>query len=271
LFEALYGRRSRRFGLGFEMPEGPFRYQSAHTPVSLSEIEEALLVGAGAGFSGLAFWDLPTPAPYRRRGGRTFPTTRPGGHTALFFTNDEGLYILDAKPHMWSCDNPDHDPWPAEAWRIRRGAWCPACAGNRPLGIDGLRAWGQEYGLELLNDKYSGTAQSYRWRCLAAGHDICRTKGNIEQSLRKQLPACDVCAAEKVGSKAGGRERDKADEFAQRLIPLIDEIRTAGTTSLTGIANELNGRSIRTSLGRRWYASTVKNLLTRLSSGRGQN
>ena len=24
LFEALYGRRSRRFGLGFEMPEGPF-------------------------------------------------------------------------------------------------------------------------------------------------------------------------------------------------------------------------------------------------------
>jgi hypothetical protein len=33
LFEALYGRRSRRFGLGFEMPEGPFRYKSAHTPV----------------------------------------------------------------------------------------------------------------------------------------------------------------------------------------------------------------------------------------------
>ena len=65
LFEALYGRRSRRFGLGFEMPEGPFRYKSAHTPVPLSEIEEALLVGAGAGFSGLALWDLPTPAPYR--------------------------------------------------------------------------------------------------------------------------------------------------------------------------------------------------------------
>ena len=62
LFEALYGRRSRRFGLGFEMPEGPFRYKSAHAPVPLSEIEEALLVGAGAGFSGLAHWDLPTLA-----------------------------------------------------------------------------------------------------------------------------------------------------------------------------------------------------------------
>jgi hypothetical protein len=99
LFEALYRRRSRRFGLGFEVPEGPFRYQSAHAPVPLSELEEALLVGAGAGFSGLAFWDLPTPAPYPhpRRGGRTFPTTRPGGNTTLFWTNDDGFYVLDDK------------------------------------------------------------------------------------------------------------------------------------------------------------------------------
>jgi hypothetical protein len=95
LFEALYGRRSRRFGLGFEMPEGPFRYKSAHAAVPLAELEEALLVGAGAGFSGLAFWDLPTPPPYPRRSGRTFPATRGGGHTALFFTNDKGFYVLD--------------------------------------------------------------------------------------------------------------------------------------------------------------------------------
>jgi len=99
LFEALYRRRSRRFGLGFEMPEGPFRYKSAHAPVPLTELEEALLIGAGAGFSGLAFWDLPTPAPYPHPhlGGRTFPATRPGSHTTLFWTNDEGFYLLDDK------------------------------------------------------------------------------------------------------------------------------------------------------------------------------
>src|SRR6516164_8133041 len=95
LFEAVYGRRSRRFGLGFEMPEGPFRYTSAHAPVALTELEEALLVGAGAGFSGLAFWDLPTPPPYPQRSGRTFPVTRGGGHTTLFITNDEGFHVLD--------------------------------------------------------------------------------------------------------------------------------------------------------------------------------
>jgi hypothetical protein len=123
LFEALYGRRSRRFGLGFEMPEGPFRYKSAHTPVPLSELEEALLVGAGAGFSGLVLWDLPTPAPYRRRSGRTFPTTRPGGHTALFFTNDEGLYVLDANvaaSKLREIETPDERTKPLEAYRAQR-------------------------------------------------------------------------------------------------------------------------------------------------------
>ena len=76
LFEALCGRRSRRFGRGFEMQEGPFRYKSAHAPIPLTELEEGLLVGAGAGFTGLAFWDLPTPPPYARFSGRTGPSVR---------------------------------------------------------------------------------------------------------------------------------------------------------------------------------------------------
>src|SRR5437868_2470039 len=123
LFEALYARRSRRFGLGFEMPEGPFRYKSAPPPVPVGEIEEALLVGAGAGFSGLALWDLPTPAPYRRRSGRTFPTTRPGGQTALFFTNDEGLYVLDANvaaSKLRETETPDERTKVLEAYRAQR-------------------------------------------------------------------------------------------------------------------------------------------------------
>src|SRR5262245_27363248 len=123
LFEALYGRRSRRFGLGFEMSEGPFRHKSAHAPVPLSEIEEALLAGAGAGFSGLAFWDLPTPAPYRHRSGRTFPTTRPGGYTALFLTNDDGLYVLDADVaarKLREIETPDERAKLLEGYRAQR-------------------------------------------------------------------------------------------------------------------------------------------------------
>src|SRR5262249_16188751 len=79
------------------MQEGPFRYKSAHAPVPLTQLEEALLVGAGAGFTGLAFWDLPTPAPYPRLSGRTFPTTQAGGHTPLFLTNHHALYFAQHK------------------------------------------------------------------------------------------------------------------------------------------------------------------------------
>jgi hypothetical protein len=97
LFDALYGRRSRRFGLGFEMAEGPYRHKSAHAGVPLSETEEALLVAAGAGISGLPLWDLSRPSAYRAGGARTFPSTLPSGRrTALFFTNDAGVHVIDA-------------------------------------------------------------------------------------------------------------------------------------------------------------------------------
>jgi hypothetical protein len=95
LFEALYGRRSRRFGRGFAMDGGPFAYASRHAPLPLSEIEEALLVAAGVGLSGIALWDVSRPLRYRGGAGRTFPSTSGGRRTALFFTNDRGVYVID--------------------------------------------------------------------------------------------------------------------------------------------------------------------------------
>jgi hypothetical protein len=44
------------FGLGFEMAEGPYKY-------TLTEIEEAILVAAGVGFSGSALWDQSPATP----------------------------------------------------------------------------------------------------------------------------------------------------------------------------------------------------------------
>jgi len=103
LFDALYGRRTRRFGLGFEMAQGPSKYKSPHTPLPLTEIEEALLVAAGVGFSGMALWDQSRPMPYRSADGRTFPSTSRGRRTALFFTNDRGVYVID--PNAGSTSN----------------------------------------------------------------------------------------------------------------------------------------------------------------------
>ena len=66
LFAALYGRRSRRFGLGFEIAEGPFPYRSRHAALPLDEFEEALLVAAGTGVSGVPLWDGSRPPAVRR-------------------------------------------------------------------------------------------------------------------------------------------------------------------------------------------------------------
>jgi hypothetical protein len=95
LFQALYGRRSRRFGLGFAMSEGPYKFDSQQRPVALSDIEEAVLVAAGVGFSGSALWDQSRPLPHRAGQGRTFPSTCHGRRTALFFTNDDGVFVID--------------------------------------------------------------------------------------------------------------------------------------------------------------------------------
>ena len=54
-----------------------------------------------------------------------------------------------------------------------------------------------------------------------------------------------------------------ADRFAANVAPIIRNIERAGVTTLQGIADALNARGIRTARGRRWYATTVKNVLDR--------
>src|SRR3972149_4744736 len=40
--DAVFQRRSRRFGLGMEIDRGPLKYKSKHKPVPLTELEEAI-------------------------------------------------------------------------------------------------------------------------------------------------------------------------------------------------------------------------------------
>jgi hypothetical protein len=57
--------------------------------------------------------------------------------------------------------------------------------------------------------------------------------------------------------------RAKADQFAATIIPIIEQIKESGATTLTDIADVLNARNIRTARGTRWYPTTVKNILER--------
>src|SRR5687767_8685936 len=81
LVEALFGRRSRRFALGDEIPDGPLAYRSRHEPVPLTDLERMLVLSAMGGTTGWHYSITrnaryaPAPANYAgAAAGRTFPS-----------------------------------------------------------------------------------------------------------------------------------------------------------------------------------------------------
>ena len=102
LVDAILGRRSRRFFKGAEIPDGVFAYKSKHAVVPLSELEKLLVVSAcGSNTSWHhMIYRGERYAPYLSNysgaaGGRSFPSAA-GFHTSkTFFTDDEGVYVLD--------------------------------------------------------------------------------------------------------------------------------------------------------------------------------
>lgn len=104
LLEALLGRRSRRFFMGAEIPDGVFAYKSRYPPLPLTELEKLLVVTACGGNTGWHYMIqraqryAPHLANYAgAAGGRTFPSAAGFHTTVTFFTDDEGVYMLDVR------------------------------------------------------------------------------------------------------------------------------------------------------------------------------
>jgi DNA invertase Pin-like site-specific DNA recombinase len=66
-----------------------------------------------------------------------------------------------------------------------------------------------------------------------------------------------------ASAKGAAANRKMAADFARNVLPVVEKLRSAGTTSLEGIARALNERGVRSPRGGQWYASSVKNLLAR--------
>ncbi|MGA2010381.1 MAG: hypothetical protein ABSH51_07600 [Solirubrobacteraceae bacterium] len=99
---AIFTRRSRRFALGAQLT-GPLAYRSEADPVPLSDAEEAILVAAATGITGVARDDWPfTDERGERTGadkldsftGRSYPSPLATHGTELFWTNDDGVFFL---------------------------------------------------------------------------------------------------------------------------------------------------------------------------------
>lgn len=104
VIEALLGRRSRRFFMGAEIPDGVFAYTSRHESLPLSDVEKFLVVAACGGNTSWhnmiyrAKLYAPDLSNYAgAASGRTFPSAA-GFHTSMiFFTDDKGVYVLDSR------------------------------------------------------------------------------------------------------------------------------------------------------------------------------
>jgi hypothetical protein len=104
LIQALAGRRSRRFCVGAEIPEGPLAFKSNQKPFPLTEIEQMIVLTSMAGSTGWHYTisyneTVRSKLPSYSAGaaGRTFPSAA-GFHTSeLFFTDDNGTYYFSTR------------------------------------------------------------------------------------------------------------------------------------------------------------------------------
>ena len=80
-------------------------------------------------------------------------------------------------------------------------------------------------------------------------------------------------AALRRAGKGGAPLREaiacNADQFAEDLRAVVEDIQVSGISSLRAMAGELNSRGILTRRGGRWHVSTVTNLLRRLDIATG--
>lgn len=105
LMDALLGRRSRRFPLGGQIPDGPLAYRSRHAHVPLTELETLLILSVMGGTTGWHYGITrheryaPHLANYNGGAtGRTIPSAA-GFHTSeLFYTDDTGVYFPRVMP-----------------------------------------------------------------------------------------------------------------------------------------------------------------------------
>ena len=97
-----------------------------------------------------------------------------------------------------------------------------------------------------------------------------------EREMISQRTRVALAAAKERGMKLGSptldRDRPKgwkanktqAQQRAEVVLPLIEGIKSAGITTLAGIAKALNARGVPTPRGGAWYATSVKNVLARV-------
>jgi hypothetical protein len=149
-------------------------------------------------------------------------------------------------PLRWRCKY-GHE-WTANANNIKRGSWCPLCAGQGKLTIMEMKIIAKEKGGECLSGKIINSKTKLKWRC-AKGHKW----DAIPESVKKGT-WCPLCGIENVHNK------QKNTIIEMRSIAISQ----GGDCLSTKYINQKVKLKWRCEKGHEWEASptSIKNLKT---------
>jgi len=98
---------------------------------------------------------------------------------------------------LWKCSE-GHE-WKNSPGHIKKGQWCPYCAGKAKLSIDEMRGIAKSRGGSCLSNEYVDASTKLKWQC-SEGHIWNAVPG----SVKYQNSWCPTCA----NIKAGENRRD---------------------------------------------------------------
>jgi hypothetical protein len=139
----------------------------------------------------------------RKRGGRCIPT----------------LYVNSTVSLLWECASGHR--WHAVPASVRKGTWCPACAGVRPGTLEQMKAIAESRGGSCLAVHYRNTATKLEWRC-SVGHEWRATPLQV-----KKGHWCPFCARvapltlpilQRIAAQKGGRCQSLAYVNSSHLV-----------------------------------------------------
>ena len=95
------------------------------------------------------------------------------------------VYKGNDEPMEWECSSGHR--WKATPHNVKKGTWCPVCAGTIPLRIEEMQRIAEERGGRCLSTKYENAQSKLLWEC-AEGHQWEATPGMIKS--RTWCPKC---------------------------------------------------------------------------------
>jgi hypothetical protein len=87
-------------------------------------------------------------------------------------------YVNSVTPLLWECASGHR--WSAVPASIRKGTWCPDCAGVRPGTLEQMKELAESRGGDCLSARYGNTATKLQWSC-SVGHEWSATPLQVKK------------------------------------------------------------------------------------------